>query len=66
MTTSLADVPKKKNMYVVIYQYQHGNPRISKVKATSGTEAAKIVEHRRFGNYVLDVELFDKNKRYEL
>ena len=55
-----------KKLYIVIYQYRYGDPKVTKIKAISGPEAARIVEHRRLGNYVLDVELFDKNKRYEL
>lgn len=45
----------KKN-FRVIYQYNYGDPKITKVKATSIYEAAKIVENRRIGNYVLDVQ----------
>lgn len=44
-----------KNTYVVIYQYNYGDPRTTRVKATAPYEAARIVEHRRIGNYVLDV-----------
>jgi len=46
-----------KKSFRVTYQYNYGDPKITKVKANSIYEAAKIVEHRRIGNYVLDVQL---------
>lgn len=56
----------KKKTYVVIYQYMYGDPRMSKVKALTAMDAKEIVERRRPGNYILDVEEFDPHKRYEL
>lgn len=44
-----------KNTYLVTYQYNYGDPRVTKVKANGVYEAARIVEARRIGNYVLDV-----------
>ena len=46
----------KKN-YIVTYQYNYGDPRTTKVKATGIYDAANQVERRRIGNYVLDVRL---------
>ena len=46
-----------KKTYLVIYQYNYGDPRTTKVKATGVYEAAKIVERRNMLNYVLDVKL---------
>ena len=45
-----------KNIYLVTYQYNYGDPRTTKVKATGVYEAAKIVERRNILNYVLDVK----------
>lgn len=45
-----------KKTYLVTYQYNYGDPRTTKVKATSVYEAAKIVERRNILNYVLDVQ----------
>ena len=45
-----------KNTYIVTYQYNYGDPRSTKVKATSVFNAANQVERRRIGNYVLDVK----------
>jgi len=44
-----------KQTYIVIYQYNYGDPRSTKVKAASVYDAAKQVEHRNILNYVLDV-----------
>ena len=44
-----------KKTFTVFYQYNYGDPRRTKVKATSAAEAAHIVQQRRFGNYVLSV-----------
>ena len=44
-----------KNTYIVTYQYNYGDPRVTKVKAKAAWEAVQIVEARRIGNYVLDV-----------
>lgn len=49
-----------KSTYLVTYQYNYGDPRETKVKATSRYEAANIVERRRIGNYVLDVQVLAK------
>lgn len=49
---------KEKNVkqtYIVTYQYNYGDPRVTKVKATGVYDAAAQVERRRIGNYVLDV-----------
>jgi hypothetical protein len=45
-----------KNTYLVTYQYNYGDPRYTKVKANGAYDAARIVEARRIGNYVLDVK----------
>lgn len=45
-----------KNIYLVTYQYNYGDPRTTKVKATGVYDAAHQVEKRRIGNYVLDVK----------
>ncbi len=42
--------------YLVIYQYNYGDPRKTKVKAENAYAAAKIVERRNMLNYVLDVK----------
>lgn len=47
----------KKNLYLVTYEYNYSDPRTTRVKADSSSEAAHIVEHRRLGNYVTDVKL---------
>ncbi len=44
-----------KQIYIVTYQYNYGNPRTTKVKATGIYDAARQVEHRNILNYVLDV-----------
>lgn len=46
-----------KKTYIVTYQYNYGDPRTTKVKATGIYDAANQVERRRIGNYVLDVRL---------
>lgn len=46
-----------KKTYLVTYQYNYGDPRTTKVKASGVYEAAKIVELRNMLNYVLDVKL---------
>lgn len=45
-----------KQTYIVTYQYNYGDPRTTKVKATGVYDAAHQVEKRRIGNYVLDVK----------
>ena len=45
-----------KKTYIVTYQYNYGDPRTTKVKATGPYDAAAQVERRRLGNYVLDVQ----------
>lgn len=46
-----------KKTYIVIYQYNYGDPRTTKVKAESAAAAAKVVELRNMLNYVLDVRV---------
>ncbi len=45
-----------KQLYIVTYQRNYGDPRTTKVKATSIYDAAHQVEHRNILNYVLDVK----------
>ena len=47
---------KHMKTYLVIYQYNYGDPRCTKVKASGIYEAARIVENRNMLNYVLDVK----------
>ena len=44
-----------KQIYIVTYQYNYGDPRTTKVKATGIYDAAHQVERRNILNYVLDV-----------
>ena len=45
-----------KQTFTVMYQYNYGDPRLTKVKALDRCEAARIVEKRRLGNYVMSVK----------
>ena len=47
----------KKQTFTVMYQYNYSDPRLTKVKALDRYDAARIVEKRRLGNYVLSVKL---------
>lgn len=44
-----------KQTYIVTYQYNYGDPRTTKVKATGVYDAAHQVERRNILNYVLNV-----------
>lgn len=46
-----------KKTFLVTYEYNYSEPKTTKVKAESSYEAAKIVERKRLGNYVTNVEL---------
>ena len=46
-----------KKTYVVTYRYNHGDAKVAKVRAETAYDAAKAVEYRRFGNFILDVQL---------
>lgn len=62
---AISNEQTKKKIYAVTYQYKYGDPKVTKVKAESTAEAARIVEHRRFGNYVLAVNEFNPHKNLE-
>ena len=61
----MATETRKKNTYIVFWQYRYGDERTSKVKAYTSVEAAHIVEARKLGNYVTGVELYDPCKHYD-